>query len=100
MRTASSGPRSLIASTRAPRPMSASDQLERELKLGAWPEFALPDLADASDGLTTSAPTRQELDAVYFDSPQLDLIRRGVTLRFRRGEPPGDVWTVKLPSDA
>jgi inorganic triphosphatase YgiF len=79
---------------------ASSDQVERELKLGAWPEFALPDLTGASDGLVAGAATRQELDAVYFDTPQLDLIRRGVTLRFRRGEPPADVWTVKLPSDA
>jgi inorganic triphosphatase YgiF len=73
---------------------------ERELKLGAWPEFSLPDLNGFVDGATAAPPTRRELDAVYYDTPDLRLLRRGVTLRFRRGEAPGDVWTAKLPSDA
>jgi inorganic triphosphatase YgiF len=72
---------------------------ERELKLGAWPEFALPDLSGFVDGATAAAPTRRELDAIYYDTPDLSMLRRGVTLRFRRGEPPGNLWTAKLPSD-
>ncbi|MGZ5742280.1 MAG: CYTH domain-containing protein, partial [Burkholderiales bacterium] len=44
--------------------------------------------------------TTVQLDADYFDTADLRLLRRGVTLRFRRGEPGGDVWTAKLPSDA
>jgi inorganic triphosphatase YgiF len=80
--------------------VSGSDQVERELKLGAWPEFVLPDLTGAIDGIRTGTSTRRELDAVYYDTPDLSLLRRGATLRFRRGEPPGDVWTAKLPSDA
>jgi inorganic triphosphatase YgiF len=80
--------------------VSSSDQVERELKLGAWPEFVLPDLDDARNGVKPGPATRTELDAVYFDTADLHLLRRGVTLRFRSGEAPGDVWTVKLPSDA
>ena len=80
--------------------MTAGDSIERELKLGAWPEFVLPDLAGVIDGITPGTSVERELDAVYFDTGDLDLLRRGATLRFRRGEPPADVWTVKLPSDA
>jgi inorganic triphosphatase YgiF len=78
----------------------SSDQVERELKLGAWPEFVLPDLTGAIDGVKPGPATTRELDAIYHDTRDLHLLRRGATLRFRRGEPPGDVWTAKLPSDA
>lgn len=78
--------------------MSQADQVERELKLGAWPEFVLPDLQGAIDGITVNAGDVHELQAVYYDTTNLDLLRRGATLRFRTGEPPGDVWTAKLPS--
>jgi inorganic triphosphatase YgiF len=80
--------------------VTRADQVERELKLGAWPEFVLPDLDGVVDGAKPGKPVRQDLDAVYYDTADLKLLRRGVTLRFRRGEPPGDVWTLKLPSDA
>src|SRR3954447_866505 len=80
--------------------MSAGHRIEPELKLGAWPEFVLPDLAAALDGITPGTAIARDLDAVYFDTGELDLLRRGATLRFRRGEPPADVWTAKLPSDA
>jgi hypothetical protein len=55
-------------------------------------------LADVIDGGAVSDAEEQQLDAAYYDTPNLRLLRRGVTLRFRRGEPPGEVWTVKLPS--
>lgn len=79
--------------------MTPADHLERELKLGAWPEFAMPDLGDMYPGVRPGEPVRRDLDATYFDTADLRLLRRGVTLRFRRGEPPADVWTIKLPSD-
>src|SRR3954452_22367757 len=80
--------------------MTAADSIERELKLGAWPEFELPDLSGVLDGVVPGTCTERELDAVYYDTGDLHLLRRGATLRFRRGEPPGDVWTAKLPSGA
>jgi inorganic triphosphatase YgiF len=80
--------------------VTKTDQVERELKLGAWPEFALPDLDGFVDGAKAGESVRHDLDASYYDTPDLKLLRRGVTLRFRRGEPPGDVWTAKLPSNA
>jgi inorganic triphosphatase YgiF len=80
--------------------VTKADQVERELKLGAWPEFVLPDLNGFVDGAKPGEPERHDLDAVYYDTPDLKLLRRGATLRFRRGEPPSDLWTAKLPSDA
>ena len=78
--------------------MSEPATIEREVKLSVWPGYALPDLDGVIDGGSVSDPREQHLDAVYYDTPDLRLLRRGVTLRFRRGEPPGDVWTLKLPS--
>ena len=72
--------------------------LEREVKLSVWPGFALPDLDGIIDGGGVSQGEEQQLDAAYYDTADLRLLRRGVTLRFRRGESPGEVWTAKLPS--
>jgi CHAD domain-containing protein len=74
--------------------------IERELKLGVWPGFQLPDLRGALDGLAASGPEEWRLEAVYYDTADLRLLRRGVTVRFRRGEQPGQVWTAKLPEEA
>ena len=38
------------------------------------------------------------LDATYYDTADLRLARRGITLRCRDGEP-GPRWTVKFPND-
>jgi CHAD domain-containing protein len=73
---------------------------EHELKLGVWPGFELPDLCGALNGAAPSGPEEWRLEAVYFDTPDLRLLRRGVTVRFRRGEEPADVWTAKLPDEA
>ncbi|HEY1522312.1 MAG TPA: CYTH and CHAD domain-containing protein [Solirubrobacteraceae bacterium] len=80
--------------------MSGQTATEHELKLGVWPGFELPDLRGAINGAMASGPQEWRLEAVYFDTPDLRLLRRGVTVRFRRGEEPGDVWTAKLPDRA
>jgi CHAD domain-containing protein len=80
--------------------MTTQATIERELKLGVWPGFELPDLRGAVDGAGASAPEEWRLEAVYFDTADLHLLRRGVTLRFRRGEEPTEVWTAKLPDKA
>jgi inorganic triphosphatase YgiF len=80
--------------------MSAGGGTERELKLGVWPEFELPNLAKSLKGGSTAEATERRLEAVYYDTSDLLLLRRGVTLRFRRGEDGGPVWTAKLPSEA
>jgi inorganic triphosphatase YgiF len=73
---------------------------ERELKLSAWPEFTLPDLSGVIPGVRAVAAAETSLAAAYFDTVDLRLLRRGVTVRFRRGERGGDLWTVKLPEVA
>jgi CHAD domain-containing protein len=73
--------------------------IEREVKLGVWPGFELPDLNGTLDGAAASGPEEWRLEAVYFDTPDLRLLRRGVTVRFRRGEEPAEVWTAKLPEE-
>lgn len=74
--------------------------VERELKLGVWPEFAMPDLGRAVKGGSLGSPVERRLDATYYDAPDLRLLRRGITLRLRHGESPEAVWTVKLPGEA
>ena len=70
--------------------------VEREFKLAAEPAFELPDLRSIVGG-TRRLPD-QRTRAVYFDTPDLRLWHRRVTLRHRTGEGPGDgVWTLKLP---
>lgn len=74
--------------------------IERELKLSVWPEFQMPDLARAMKGGRLGAAVARRLDATYYDTPDLRLLRQGITLRLRRGEGDGATWTLKLPGDA
>ncbi len=71
--------------------------VEREVKLSAPDGFELPDLSVVDDVGTVDRDTI-ELDALYVDTAELDLIRRGASLR-RRREPAGTVWTLKLPNE-
>ncbi len=74
-------------------PASAS---EREVKLDVGADFVLPDLRDLVE--ETSLLPEQELRATYFDTTELRLWDRGITLRHRQGEgPPPGTWTLKLP---
>lgn len=61
--------------------------VERECKFEASEGFELPDLG----GVTLPV---QQLEATYYDTPDLRLSRAGASLRFRNGR-----WTVKLPED-
>ncbi len=61
---------------------------ERELKLGVWAGFALPDV-----GLAAAPEPERRLEAVYYDTPDLRLLRHGVTVRNGDG-----VWVARLPS--
>lgn len=68
---------------------------EREVKLGAWGGFVLPQLDGVLEGVSTERLRERRLDAVYYDTPDLRLSRSGVSLRHRSGDEPP--WTVKLP---
>ena len=79
--------------------MSAAPKgsIEREIKLGAWPGFAMPDLTGLAEGVQVVAEPALDLDATYVDTADLQLVRNGVSLRRRTGEGPPR-WTLKLPS--
>jgi len=71
--------------------------IEREIKLIADVDVALPDLEDVLPGISVGQICKLQLAAVYYDTPTLSLARSGVTLRARTGES-GSVWTLKLPT--
>lgn len=78
--------------------------LEVETKLEVEPDAVLPNLLQHKDvrrsGLTEmTTPVVHELDATYYDTEKLDLLRSRVTLRRRTG---GDDagWHLKLPAKA
>jgi CHAD domain-containing protein len=69
---------------------------EREVKLTAPSEFQLPDLHQL--GLGTVRLPVQTLSTSYFDTEDLRLWQRRMTLRHRLGEDEGvGSWTLKLP---
>ncbi len=70
---------------------------ETETKYDAPGDVALPDLGGLPQVATTSRPDEVELNAEYYDTDGLRLLRAGITLRRRRG---GDDagWHLKLPA--
>src|SRR5690242_4121952 len=74
--------------------MGGSRHREVERKYVVDDRAAVP-VDDAPSGSRWSGPEEVRLEAVYFDTPDLDLLRRGVTLRRRTGG--GDEgWHVKV----
>jgi inorganic triphosphatase YgiF len=72
---------------------------ETETKYDAPAGAALPRLDGLPRVAGTSGPDEQQLEAEYYDTDDLRLIRAGITLRRRRG---GDDagWHLKLPLGA
>jgi CHAD domain-containing protein len=71
---------------------------ESEVKLSAAPAYQLPDLHELGLG-TVQLPT-QTLSTSYFDTQDLRLWRRRITLRHRVGEGGQEgVWTLKLQGE-
>jgi CHAD domain-containing protein len=83
---------------------------EREAKLSVEPGWALPDLRGVGGVDRVEELPEIVLEAVYFDTPDLRLVRHGATLRHRtaRSGTPGEAaepsgaaaeraWTLKLP---
>jgi CHAD domain-containing protein len=76
----------------------STEHLEIERKFEADDAFTLPSLE--VDGVASvGAPDEQELEATYFDTPDLRLLRSRVTLRRRTGGSDAG-WHVKLPAAA
>jgi CHAD domain-containing protein len=75
----------------------ATDTREIELKYEAGPNTVLPPLEDLPQVASEAGPAEQNLEAEYYDTGDLRLLRAGVTLRRRRGgEDSG--WHLKLPA--
>jgi CHAD domain-containing protein len=74
-----------------------TDTREIELKYEAGPDTVLPPLEDLPRVASEGGPAEQKLEAEYYDTEDLRLLRAGVTLRRRRGgEDSG--WHLKLPA--
>nr|WP_239522624.1 CYTH and CHAD domain-containing protein [Geodermatophilus sabuli] len=73
--------------------------MEIERKFEAEDSFALPDLGAADGVAAVDAPEEQTLEATYYDTPDLRLLRSRVTLRRRTGGTDAG-WHVKLPASA
>jgi CHAD domain-containing protein len=72
---------------------------ETEAKYDAPAGAGLPRLDGLPQVAGTSGPAGEQLEAEYFDTEDLRLIRAGITLRRRRGgEDAG--WRLKLPAGA
>ncbi|GII52896.1 CHAD domain-containing protein [Planotetraspora thailandica] len=70
--------------------------IEIEDKFDVPAEYGLPDLSGVRGCSDVAQPLSHRLVALYFDTPDLRLATRGITLRRRRGgEDEG--WHLKLP---
>jgi CHAD domain-containing protein len=76
--------------------MDTTRHQEIERKYDVPPDTVFPSLVDEVLGLTVAQPVQHGLEAVYFDTSELDLLRRGVTLRRRTGGNDAG-WHLKVP---
>jgi len=74
-----------------------TDTREVEMKYEAGPETVLPPLEDLPDVASEAGPDEVTLEAEYYDTGDLRLLRAGVTLRRRRGGKDAG-WHLKLPA--
>ena len=94
--------RKSAAGTVAGQPPGTTRQLEIETKLEIDPDTVLPPLAGrkrlaAVGAAGVSEPITHHLDAVYYDTDRLDLLRSKITLRRRTGGSDAG-WHLKLPA--
>jgi inorganic triphosphatase YgiF len=73
------------------------DHLEIERKFDVDPGFTLPDLTAVPGVATVTGPESHRLTAVYYDTPDLRLNARKITLRRRTGGTDAG-WHLKLPA--
>ncbi len=72
------------------------DTREIEMKYEAGPETVLPPLEDLPRVAGEAGPDEEKLEAEYYDTEDLRLLRAGITLRRRRGSKDAG-WHLKLP---
>jgi CHAD domain-containing protein len=77
--------------------MSPTRHDEVERKYDVEPETVVPDLAEPEGVTSVRSPDEFMLKAVYFDTADLDLARRRITLRRRTGGADAG-WHLKLPA--
>ncbi|WP_242910070.1 CYTH and CHAD domain-containing protein [Actinomadura terrae] len=75
--------------------MAAHVEVERKYKVGSG--YSLPDLREVPGLSAAAEPRTLTLTAHYYDTADLRLARRGITLRRRTGGT-DDGWHLKLPS--
>ncbi|QCB98940.1 CYTH domain-containing protein [Arthrobacter sp. PAMC25564] len=76
--------------------LAGSDELEVERKYDAAASDPLPPLQSLPGVDHIGPPEQQDLDAVYFDTAELALAARRITLRRRAGGSDAG-WHLKLP---
>ena len=76
--------------------MATSSSLEAERKFDVDPSTPLPTLEKIDGVARVGEPVTHNLEAVYFDTNDLALAARGITLRRRTGGPDAG-WHLKLP---
>jgi CHAD domain-containing protein len=74
-----------------------SAHLEVEAKYDVDEGFVVPDLSGLPGVTSVDAPVEHDLEAVYFDTADLRLLRARVTMRRRTGGPDAG-WHLKLPA--
>src|ERR1700712_261900 len=75
----------------------ADEQLEREYKYAAPPQYRLPEVSGALPTGGRQEQATLDLDSMYFDTEQHDLLAHGVTLRRRTGAVDNG-WQLKVPA--
>jgi inorganic triphosphatase YgiF len=75
-----------------------AEHREVERRYDIEPGRLLPQLVDAGPTLSVTEPVEIDLKAVYLDTPDLRLARRGVTLRRHIGGE-DERWHLKLPAE-
>src|ERR1700744_943829 len=76
-----------------------TDTPEIELKSEPGPDPVLPPREDLPQVASEAEPAEQKLEAEYYDTEDLRLLRAGVTLRRRRGGTDNG-WDPKVPAGA
>ncbi len=74
-------------------------QYEKELKFDGATDVELPSLEGLPGVAAVAAAAPEDLDAVYYDTPDLRLLAHGITLRRRTGGHDAG-WHLKLPTGA